>query len=900
MSHREPLLPSGVRRLFRLAPTRPEQTSEDADEEIRLHLKLRAEQLMRDGFPPATAQAEAERRFGALDEARPQLHAMARRRETRRQANQRLEELGQDIRFAWRSLRRARGFAALVVATLAIGIGAVTAIFSVVNGVLLRPLPYADPDAIVAIHTTLPGLGAEPGNLSIPELADVDSLPALGQVAAFADGDETIAGDGSSVGAAPERVRALYATASLFDVLQAPPHLGRAFTAAEDRRGEDDVAVLSHRYWERRFGADPAIVGKTLVTDAGRRTITGVMSPRFTFGDVDLYLPLALGPADGTGRGRHNYQAIARLAPGASTAQADAQLEALTTRLRRDYPEHYPGTAFTVYALGLHESLVGDARAALRVLAGVVGLVLLIACANAANLLLARSQERQRELAVRAALGAGKGRIIRQLLVESALLALAAGALGVAFATWAVRALLAVNPDAMPRHESVTLDPLVAGVALGVSLITGILFGILPAVQASRPDINALLRSGGRTGTAQRGPLRRSLVISEIALSVMVVVSAALLLRSFSALRGVDAGLDARGVLTLATSLPSARYPAPRVAPAYDRILEELRAIRGVEAAGAMALLPLAVSGWNWNIIVEGQELASGEPLPAPRPQVVTPGALEALRISLARGRGITGADGVDAPLVALVNETMARTLWPGEDPLGKRFRMAGDSTRWTTVVGIVNDVRAGSLREPAIPEFYVPLAQFTPFARWTMRSMTLVLRTDGDPALLAAPARRALAAVDPGLAASDVRTMRQVIDRSVAQPRFTALLLSAFGTAALLLATVGVYGVMSYGVAQRTREFGIRVALGARASDVVRLVVGQGLVLAVIGVAVGVIGALAATRALRSLLYGVSPTDPVTFFAIGLLLLGVVALACVIPARRATRADPTAALRAD
>jgi predicted permease len=530
-----------------------------------------------------------------------------------------------------------------------------------------------------------------------------------------------------------------------------------------------------------------------------------------------------------------------------------------------------------------------------------VGLVLLIACANAANLLLVRGEVRQRELALRAALGAGRRRVVRQLLTESALLALAAGAIGLGLAAWGARALLAVHPDALPRHDHVSLDLRVAGVALALSLLTGLLFGVLPALQASRANVQGLLRSAGRGGTArERGTLRRALVVGEVALAVVVVVAAGLLLRSFQALRHVDAGLDPRGVLTMATSLPSTVYPPDRVAPAYAELLDRIRALPGVEAAGAVRLLPLAVTGWNWNIVVEGRPTTPGAPVPSPRPQVVTPGALEAMRVTFARGRGITAGDDADAPLVALVNETMARTLWPGGNAIGKRFGLSSDSVVWTTVVGVVRDVRSGGLRETPAAEFYLPHAQFPRFGRGSMRTLTIVARTGGDPALLAAPVRRALHAMDPDLAAADVRTMRQVVDRSVAQPRLTMLLLLAFGGAALLLAAVGVYGVISYAVAQRKRELGIRLALGARGADVVRLVVGQGLRLAAVGVAVGVAAALVASRVLGALLFGVRATDPGTFLAIPLLLLAVALLASAVPALRALRTDPTTALRAE
>ena len=892
----------GIRLLFRLPEHTPDSIVSETNEEIRLHLALRAEELVRSGYTVEAARAEAERRFGAMEEVRPGLHASALRRDWRMRLRERIDELQQDIRYGWRGVERAPVFAALVIATLAIGIGAATAVFSVINGVLLRPLPYADADRIVAVHTRWGNGPLERANVSYPELLDVASLPVFQRVAAHSIGNATITGDGGS-GGDPERVPTLHGMVGIFEVLRTGPSIGRVFTTDEDRPGADRVVVLAHRYWQRRFAGDREVIGRPMTIDGTARTIIGVMPPHFRFGDADLYMPLAIDPsAGGSARGAHNFRAIGRLATGVTHAQVNVQVDALTARLRRDHPENYPPKSeFGLFAIGLHEALVGNVGESLGVLAGVVALVLLIACANAANLMLARAEGRQRELAVRAALGAGRGRIARQLLAESAMLAIAAGGLGLLLAVWGVRGLLGINPDALPRHESVQLDLTVVGVALLLSLFTGIVFGILPALQASRTDLHVLLKSGGRTGTLRgRGMLRRSLVIGEIALSMIVVVAAGLLLRSFGALRGVDAGLDPAGVLTMSTSLPASRYAAERVEPAYEEILGRLRILPGVREVGAMGLLPLAVSGWSWEIVVEGRLVSPGEPAPSPRPQVVTPGALDAMGISLAGGRGITSADDADAPLVALVNETMARALWPETSPLGQRFRMSGSREAWATVVGIVQDVRSGTLREPAEPEFYIPHAQFRRFANWTMRNMTLVIRADGDPALLAAPARRAIATVDPMLAAADVRTMAQVLDRSVAQPRFTMVLLSAFGAVALLLASVGIYGLIAHGVAQRTREFGIRFALGARRSDVLRLVLREGVALAVLGVGLGVAGALAATRVLDSLLFGVSATDPLSFAAIALLLLLVATLATVIPALRATRAHPAVALHAE
>jgi hypothetical protein len=580
-------------------------------------------------------------------------------------------------------------------------------------------------------------------------------------------------------------VETLYVTAELFATLGRRAAVGRVFTPAEDRPGAEPVLVLSHGYWQRRFGGDAGVVGRTLVADGKAHAIVGVLPPDFAFGEAELYAPLALDPADAvTSRGAHNYLAVARLAPGATHAQLAAQLDALTARLRRDHPASYPpGMRFAVYALPLHEALVGDARGALRVLAGAVALL----CSSPART--------RRTCCSRAARGGG---------ASSACTPRSAPAAGASCDSCSPRARCspwarapsasrsarrwcarcspctptrcrAPTPCASTRRRRRGAAPLAAH--------RGAVRDRAGAARGARRRARAAARRRRARGTARtRDGLRRALVVGELALAVVVVTAAGLLTRSFRALQGVDAGLDPRGVLTMATSLPSSRYPDERVAPTYDALLDRVRALPGVEAAGAVGLLPLAGREWNWDVIVEGRPRAPGAPAPSPRPQVATPGALDALGATVVRGRGILPADRADAPLVALVNETMARTVWPGADALGRRFRMDGDSTRWATVVGVVRDVRVMGLGEPAVPEFYVPLAQFLPFARWQLRGLTVLARTAGTRPRLAPPVRRALADVDPTLAASDVRTMRQVVDRSVARPRFTMLLLSAFG----------------------------------------------------------------------------------------------------------------------
>ncbi len=893
----------GVARLFRLPSRRPQDVAGEVDEEIRLHLQLRAAQLAAEGMGPEAARAEAELRFGPLDEARERLHTSARRREDIVQLREALDALRRDLLYAWRGVRRAPAFAAIVVATLALGIGAATAVFSVVYGVLLRPLPYPDADRVMAVYTRMPGVGVEQGNVSEPEFLDLATAPAARGVFERVALSQLRASTVTGVGT-PERVPAIYATASLFRTLRTPALLGRTFTADEDRPGAGAVVVLAHGYWQRRFGGDPAAVGRVLRVDGAPRTVVGVMPAAFDFGGADLYAPRALDAGMPDNRQAHNDQAVARLAPGATPAQARAALAVLATRLRRDHPAAYaPGLGFDFTAVPLQEATVGAARPALEVLAAAVGLVLLIACANAANLLLARGAVRRRELALRAALGAGRARVVRQLLTESAVLAVIAGAAGLVGASVGVRALLAVNPDALPRQHAVGLDGVVVAAALGLSVLTGLLFGTLPALYASRADLHGVFRAGGRGASAAASTgLRRALVIGEVALAVVVVTAAGLLGRSFHALRTVDAGLEPAGVLTLAMSLPDSRYQNGRVEPTYAALLERVRALPGVAAAGGVMTLPLGGGGGAWDVDVEGRPVAPGAPKPGLRPQILTPGALAALGMPVVRGRDLRDGDDARGPLVALVNESAARVLWPGTDGLGRRFRVTGNAdTTWLTVVGVVRDARSAGLDQTPPPEMYLPHAQNARRTRgYPWRDLTLVVRTAGDPAQLVAPVRREVGRLDPELAVTDVRTMRQVIDRSVAQPRLTTLVLAAFGAAALALAALGVYGVIAYGVAQRAREFAIRAALGARRADVLRVVVGQGLGLAAAGTGVGLLGALAATRLLRALLFGVSPTDPVTFAVIPLVLLGVAALASLVPARRALRADATAALRAD
>ena len=810
--------------------------------------------------------------------------------------------LVQDLRYAIRTLAREPGFTLVALVTLALGIGANTAIFSIVNAVLLRPLPYHEPERVVLLwsHWT----NWTKTWVSEPELADYEQARSLEYVAGFSSTSFNLTG---GPGSEPLRVLAAQVQAPMFDALGAKPLIGRVFSADEDRPGRERVVLLTEGLWRSRFGSDPSVVGRTIDLDAVAYTVVGVLPASLrlpldyaTRTLTQIWVPLALGPVDPQERGNHGINALGRLKPGVTLPQAQAEIDTITRGFLRQYDDLYDET-FGLTLVPAPIEVFGDIRPALMILLLAVGAVLLIACANVANLLLARSESRQKEIAVRVALGAGRHRIVRQLLTESMALSVVGGAAGIALAYALTQGLVALDPLKIPRVQDIALDARVLAFTAAISALTGVLFGIVPALQSSRTDLQSVLKEGGRDSRVGAGWLRRVLVTSEIAASVVLVAAAMLLARSFARLLDVDAGFNPAHVLTLRTSLPNATYTdSAAMVRAYAEVGRRLRESPGVQAAGAVTGLPMASTRGDWGIRIEGRPMDPREGLAADW-QVVTPGYFEALGTPLRGGRTFSDADTASSLPVIVVNETMAKKYWPGVDAVGRRMTM-GSNDRWITVVGVVADIHHRGLDMEPRPEMYRPHTQF----RYggadapAVPMMTWAVRTTDDPRAAVSYARAAVSAVDARLGISDVATMDAVVADSTSDRRLNMLLFVLLGTLALALATVGVYGVVAYSVSQRTHEIGVRMAIGARPNDVVRLMLGEGGRLAVAGVVAGSLIALAAARLIRGLLFEVSATDPLTFVAVAGGLLAVALLASYIPARRATRVDPMIALRGE
>ena len=812
-----------------------------------------------------------------------------------------MDNLLQDLRYAVRQLLRSPGFAAVAVLTLALGIGANTAIFSVISSVLLQPLPYGDADRVVAVWNSF--RDNEQMSLSAPELIDYrEGIRSFEALAAYRQAAVNLTGE-----AEPERLSAGRVTANLFEVLGTEAMIGRTFTAEEDVPGQNNVVVLGYSLWQRRFAGDPSVVGSAVRLNGTLRTVVGVMPPSFrlpidyeTEDATQLWTPLALDLNNLGGRGYHNLHAVARLRPGATREQANAELRLLTQRWLDEGIEDLEG--FTATTVPVKEEVIGDIRPALLVLFGAVGFVLLIACANVANLLLVRADQRQKEMAVRVALGAARRRIVSQLLTESALLAAVGGALGLLLAWLGVQALVALDPASIPRLEQATLDTRVLAFTGLVTLLTGVLFGAIPALRASRPDLVGPLKEGGRNTTRGRSGqrFRRALVAAEIALSVVLVIGAGLMVRSFWQLQQIELGLQPESVLTMRLSLPAAEYPeAANITAFYSQLLERVQALPGVRSAGAAAILPLAGNIGDWGIDIDGRAEGPEENFSGYL-QIVTPGFFETLGLTRVSGRFLEGTDRPDGLPSVVISEAMARQYWPGENALGRRFRVRGqEEGPWFTIVGVVGNVRYNAVVEESLPVMYFPHEQ-VPLFLGGVSSMALVVKTATDPLTATGAVREVIRSMDPSLPISEVRSMEQIVNTAFSEPRFTMLLLAVFAGVALILGAVGIYGVIAYMVNQRTHEIGVRMALGARAADVRQLVVQQGAMLALIGILLGLAAALVTTRVLSSLLYEVSTTDPATFAAVALLLGAVAVLASYLPARRATRVDPMVALRAE
>jgi putative ABC transport system permease protein len=805
-----------------------------------------------------------------------------------------LATLAQDARYALRGILARPAFSAIIIATLALGIGANASIFSVVNAVLLRPLPYREPERIMTLQHEDPYW-----NVSEPEFHDyATSVPAFARVAAFTGGSGTL-----QVGDQPLKISAARVSDGFFQILGVAPIMGRTFAPEEDRPNAPRVVILSHALWVTAMGADPTAVGKQLMLNGIPRTVVGVMPAGFDFPshDIAIWTPLRLNPDSLWTRNNHYLRLLAQLRPGVSREQALAQTMALDRQWLADYPGIYQVSKPILPVLKpIREEFVGESRPYLIALIGAVGFVLLVACVNVANLLLARGESRRRELAIRAALGASRRRLITQALTESGILALVGGALGLIIAAVTQRALIALAPPSIPRLESAHVDGMVLLFTLAVSLLTGIVFGVLPAQRAARGDPAGTLKDGGKS-QGQHGATsfaRRALVVSEVALAVMMLTGSGLMLRSLWSLQATDMGFDQVNALTARISLPSQSYkPAQRVR-FYDDLVTRLRAAPGVKHAAMMYWTPVVDGEDGWSIMIDGRVIKNIGDSPTATPEQVTPGYFAAMGIPLVSGRLFEERDRMGTPYVCVVNETMAKQLWPGENAVGHTIKMFDSVAPWVTVVGVVRDIRQTGAQGKVPLTMFFPYAQAESSAYYTPASMTVLLRTSGDPVALAGSVRQAVHELDATVPVSDVRTLDDAVGSAFAGRRFSTLLLAGFALLALALTGIGIYGVISYGVSQRTYEIGLRMAMGAGAGAVLRLVISEGVRLAVIGLAIGLAGGVALSLIARSLLVGVAAFDAPTMLTVSGVLLAVAALASFVPARRAVGVSPTEALR--
>jgi len=795
----------------------------------------------------------------------------------------------QDIRFALRTFLKSPGFTAVAILALGLGIGANTALFSVINTVLLRPLPYQQPERLVRIYETFLPKGY--GSVSTPNYIDWRSQNhVFERLEAFSFGSINLQGD-----AHPERIPLSVGTSGMFDLLGAKPIRGRTFLPDEDQPGKPDVAVISERLWRRRFASDPNLVGSKLTLDGKQTTVIGIMPASFQFppGNVttDIWMPFQFSANNLKQRGSHWMAVMGRVKPGINIDGAEGDMKQIAAGLAQQYPAQQKGRSIMIRSL--QEVLVGNIRPALFVLMGSVGFVLLIACANVANLLLARAAARKREVSVRAALGASRARLIRQFLTESLMLALAGGALGAFLGDEGLQALVYLASRQIPRSADVSLDGRVFLFLLGISLLAGIIFGLVPAFQGAREDLQDGLREGGRSGSAGgRGAhFRNALVISEFALALVLLIGAGLMLRTFLTLNATDSGLSTRGVLNMSVSLPNDKYASSNMWQRfYEPALQRIQAIPGVRAAGIINLLPLQSWDSNGNFGIDNRP--QGEPghQPFAEYRVISPGYFQALGIPMVRGRDVTAEDSANAPRTIWINDALARRYFPGEDPIGHKIIWNSPCT----IAGVAANIRQAGLDQQPLPEIYFPAAQVGN----SIAGMTLVISTNVEPSSITGAVRSAIQSVDPVQPVFGIKTMERVVSDSLSNQRLYAWLLGVFAGLALLLASAGIYGVMSYLVTQRTQEFGVRMALGAAKGDVLRMVLRQALLLIAGGVVIGLAGAFAVTRVLSNFLYGVKPVDLPTFAGVSAVLIVVALVATYLPARRATKVDPMVALR--
>lgn len=868
-------------------------------EELGFHIEMETRRNIEAGLSPDEARRRAIRDFGGVERHKDDVR-------DERGAGW-LFDGWRDLHFAARSLGRRAGFTTVAAVTLALGIGATTTLFGVVKQVLLTPLPYDHPESLAVVWSAWKGYDRT--WLSYDEWEGWKArVGAFADIGLFNDGAVTFDGDN------PERVRSGSVMANVFPILGVRPIIGRNFTAAEDRPNGPNVVILGYGLWQRRFGGDPAAVGRTIQISGKPTTIVGVMPNGFRLpldfgadGLTEAFFPLATdaanegavpGPAFPKGGANHSYYAVARLAPGATTSAANAQLRTLVAELEQY--GYMAGVGFHAFTVPIEEQITGRVRPVLLVVFGAVGFVMLIACANVAGLLLVRGESRRRELAVRVALGAGARRLTRLLLAESLLLAAIGAALGVGLAVLGVHLIRVSAPAGLPRVADTTLDWGVLAFALVMAVAAALLAGVLPALQATHIAPAGELKEGGRGATSGRTRLRwrQALVSTEVALAVVLVVAAGLMVRTVRNLLAIDPGFRPDGVLTMRLSTPSTWYPdSIRVAGFWDELQRRVAAVPGVKSVGAVRLLPLATEMGDWGLRVEGYTPPPNQGTPGDW-QIVTPGLFQALGLTLREGRFFDSRDNMDAPLAMIVNRAFVRQYLTGRHPLGVHVRIGSrDTTHTYTIVGVVDDVHHNDLVGKVKPEFYATLAQFALAPGSTRRSMSLVVRTDGDPAALVAPVRAVVRQLDPRLPISEVRTMRDIVNSAIGGPRFAMGALGLFGVLALVLSAIGIFGIVSQVVASRSHEFGIRAALGATPRELVALSLRTGARQTLVGLAVGVVIALLLTRTMSSLLQGVAPNDPLTFAAV-VVVTGLVALAASVgPARRAGRTDPARVL---
>jgi putative ABC transport system permease protein len=876
-------VPLRLRSLFRRSRVEQELT-----EELRFHLERLIEEKVAKGMTPGEARYAALRELGGVEQIMEGCRDM-------RRVNY-IETLFQDLRYGLRMLAKNPGFTAVAVLTLALGIGSNTGMFSTINAMLLRPFAFKDLDRAVAVWETVPKQDRQHLSVAPANFRDWNEQSRGFDLLAAARGwDVNLTGKDVA-----ERVEGFQVTASFFPLLGIPAQLGRSVAADNFGTGRNSVVVLSHGFWQRHLGTDPAVLGRNVLLNGQKFTVIGIMPPDFDFPvGAEAWAPLDFTVSEQADRTDHSLMVIGRLKSGVSASKAQADLEPIADRLGREYPQTNAGHGVRV--VGLVDDITYGSKQFVGVLMGAAGFVLLLACANVANLQLARATGRRKEIAVRLALGASRWRIARQLLVESAMVALLGGLAGLLLASWDLDLSQRILPPFIVQHvpglKHLQLDSRVLAFTLVVALLAGILAGIAPALHVSRPDLSDVLKEGARGGTASRGHrrLRALLVISEVSLALVLLVGAGLMVKGFRNMANEEMGFDRSRVLTFRIALAESKYATPdRVRVFYEQLVRRLQSLPGVESAAAVRMVP---GGWGWHSTAY---TAEGQPPPAPgelrstRDQSVTPDFFRTLRVPLMKGRFISPQDGPNAPLVVNISESMARRLWPGEDPVGKRlkFDRTESNVPWRTVVGVVGDVKASPWDKEPDVSTYFPLAQVP------QASSGLVVRASGDPLALVAAARAQVLGLDPDQPPYDPRTLEQIVSDDLSGVEYSAHRMMAFGVIALVLAAAGIFAVMAYSVMQRTHEIGVRMALGARRVDVLRLVVGYALKLAMAGLALGLAGALAMARALTSLLFGVVRMDTLTFVAFTVLLAAVAVVAAYVPARRATKVDPMVALR--